>query len=86
MNNLIYFNMRFFFKAFPDISQNCLKKLFYNMKMLTSVELMEILKENEIMGYSHYTKSKPIDLLIKKRLIPKNMVLINKKSKEEYRS
>ena len=37
---------------------------------------MEIVKENEIMGYSHYTKSKLIDLLIKNVLI--NMVLINK--------
>ena len=57
--------MRFFFEAFPDIShisQNCLKKLFYNNKMPTSAELMEILKENYIRGYFHYTKS--IDLLI----------------------
>ena len=33
-------------------------------------ELIEILKENEIREYSHYTKSKLIDLLIKKGLIP----------------
>ena len=31
---------------------------------------MEILTENEIRGYSHYTKSKLIDLLIKRGLIP----------------
>ena len=31
---------------------------------------MEILKANEIRGYSHYTKSILIDLLIKRRLIP----------------
>ena len=33
--------------------------------MQTSEGLMEILKDNEIRGYSHYTKSKLIDLLIK---------------------
>ena len=70
MSNLSYFNRRFFFKAFPDISQNALKKLLYNNKMPTSAEQMDILKENEIRGYSHYTKSKLIDLLIKKGLIP----------------
>ena len=47
--------------------------------MSTSAELMEILKENEIRGHSHYIKSKLIDLLIKKGLIPENIVLINKK-------
>ena len=31
---------------------------------------MEILKANEIRGYSHYTKSKLIDVLIKRGLIP----------------
>ena len=39
--------------------------------MPTSVELMEILKENEIIGYSHYIKSMLIDLLFKRGLIPK---------------
>ena len=42
--------MIFFFKAFPDIShisQNGLKKLFYNSKLPTYAELMEILKTNE---------------------------------------
>ena len=34
--------------------------------MPTSAELMEILKENEIRGHSHYTKSKLFDLLIKR--------------------
>ena len=61
-----------FFKAFPGIShvsQNGLKKLFYNNKMPTYTELMEILKANEIRGYSHYTKSKLIDLLVNRGLI-----------------
>ena len=30
---------------------------------------MEILKANEIRGYSHYTKSKLTDLLVKRGLI-----------------
>ena len=38
--------------------------------MPTYAELMEILTANEIRGYSHYTKSKLIDLLIKRGLIP----------------
>ena len=38
--------------------------------MSTYTELMEILKANEIRGYSHYTKSTFIDLLIKRGLIP----------------
>ena len=38
--------------------------------MSTYAELMEILKANEIRGYSHYTKSKLIDLLFKIGLIP----------------
>ena len=38
--------------------------------MSTSAELMEILKANEIRAYSHCTKSKLIDLLIKRGLIP----------------
>ena len=80
MSNLSYFNMRFFFKAFRDISQNGLKILFYNNKMQTSAELMEILKENEIRRYSHYTKSKLIDLLIKKGLIS-NKYGTNKREK-----
>ena len=32
--------------------------------------MMEILKANEMRGYSHYIKSKLIDLLIKRGLIP----------------
>ena len=59
-----------FFKAFPDIShisQNSLKKLFYNNEMPTYAELMEILKANEIRRYSHYVKSKLIDLLVKRK-------------------
>ena len=38
--------------------------------MSTFAELMKILKWNEIREYSHYTKSKLIDLLIEKGLIP----------------
>ena len=34
------------------------------------MQLMEILKANEIRGYSHYSKLKLIDLLIKRGLIP----------------
>ena len=37
--------------------------------MPTYAELLEILKANEIRGYSHYTKSTLIDLLIKRGLI-----------------
>ena len=52
------------------MSQNGLKKLFYNNKIPTNAELMEILKAKDIRGYSHYTKSKLIDLLVKRGLIP----------------
>ena len=38
--------------------------------MPTYTKLMEILKSNEIRGYSHYTKSKLINLLFKRGLIP----------------
>ena len=38
--------------------------------MPTYAELMEILKATEIRGYSHYTKSKFIDLLFKRGPIP----------------
>ena len=38
--------------------------------MPTYTELIEILKANEIRGYSHYTQSKHIDLLVKRGLIP----------------
>ena len=44
------------------------------------VELTAILKENELRGYFHYTKSKPVDLLVKRGLIPEHMVLIDRKS------
>ena len=37
--------------------------------MPTYTELMEFLKANEIRGYSHYTKSKLIDLSFKRGLI-----------------
>ena len=74
--------MGFFLKAFPDIShisQNGLKKLFYNNKIPTYAELMEILKANEIRGYFHYTKSKLIDLLVKRGLISEKHGKNNKK-------
>ena len=45
-------------------------KLFYNNKMSTAAELMKILKENEIRGYSYYIKSKLIDLLFRRGQIP----------------
>ena len=38
--------------------------------MPTYTEVMEILKANEIRGYSHYTKSKLTDFLIKREQIP----------------
>ena len=38
--------------------------------MPTFAELKEILKQNQIKGYSHYTKSKLFDLLHKSGLIP----------------
>ena len=47
-----------------------LKKLSYINKMLTFMQLKEIPKENKMKGYSHYTKSKLIDLLDKRELIP----------------
>ena len=47
--------------------------------MPSYAELMEILKENEIRGYSHYTKSKLIDLLATKGLISEKSVQLNKK-------
>ena len=50
--------------------------------MPTSVELMKILKENEIRGYSHYTKSKLIDLLFQRGLIPEKYGT-NKQQKEK---
>ena len=37
--------------------------------MLSIAQLNEILKENQIKGYSHYTKSKRIDLSEKRGLI-----------------
>ena len=38
--------------------------------MLTFAQLKEILKDNKIKWYSHYTESKLIDFLDKRRLIP----------------
>ena len=45
------------------------QEIIFHSKMPTSAELMEILNVNEIRGYSHNTKLKLIDLLIKRRLI-----------------
>ena len=45
-----------------------LKKLSFNNKMPTFSELMAILKDNQIKGYPHYTKTKRIDLLVKRGL------------------
>ena len=60
-------------------------KSFYNNKMPTYAELMEILKANEIRGYSHYTKSKLIDLLFKRGLIPEKYgTNKQEKNKEKY--
>ena len=53
--------------------------------MPTYAELMEILQANEIRGYSNYTKSKLIALLVKRGLILKNMVKINRKNDKGYR-
>ena len=38
--------------------------------MPTYAEQMEIQKANEIKGYSHYTKSQLINMLVKRGLIP----------------
>ena len=38
--------------------------------MVTFTQLKEILKENQIKGYSHYTESKLIDFLDKRELLP----------------
>ena len=38
--------------------------------MLTYAKLMDILKANEIRGYSHYTKWKLIDFIVKRGLTP----------------
>ena len=48
--------------------------------MPISTELMEIIKENKIIGYFHYTKSKLIDLLFKRGMIPEKYCA-NKKEK-----
>ena len=51
--------------------------------MPTYAELLEILKANEIRGYSHYTKSKLIDLLVKRGLIPEKQG--NNKQEKNYK-
>ena len=67
MLNEQYFFTNLFFFVFVYIFG--LNKLSYINKMLTFAQLKEIPKENQIKGYSHYTKSKLIDLLDKRRLI-----------------
>ena len=54
--------------------------------MPTYAQLMEIQKANEIRGYSHYTKSKLVDLLGERGLMPENMILLSRIIKERYRS
>ena len=79
--------MIFLLKAFHDIShisQNGLKILFYNNKLPTYAEPMEIQKANEIRGYSHYSKSKRIELLFKRGLIPEKYGT-NKQVKKQRR-
>ena len=57
-----------------------LRKLFYNNKMPTYAQLMEILKANKIRGYSHYTKTNLVDLLGERGLMPENLILVSKKN------
>ena len=51
--------------------------------MPTYAQLMVILKANEIRGYSHYTKSKLVDLLGERGLMPEKYVIIQDKSKKD---
>ena len=52
--------------------------------MLTYSQLMEILKANEIRGYSHYTKSILVDLLGERGLMPEKCdTSIQEKSKKD---
>ena len=52
--------------------------------MPTYSQLMEILKANEISGYSHYTKSKLVDLLGERGLMPEKCdTSIQEKSKKD---
>ena len=52
--------------------------------MPTYAQLVVILKANEIRGYSHYTKSKPVDLLGDRGLMPeKHDIIILDKSKKD---
>ena len=52
--------------------------------MPTYAQLMEILKANEIRGYSHYAKSKLVDLLGERGLMPEKWdTSIEEKSKKD---
>ena len=48
--------------------------------MPTYAQLVAILKANEIRGYSHYTKSKLVNMLGERGLMPKkyNIIIQNK--------
>ena len=43
--------------------------------MPTYAQLVAIIKPNEIRGYSHYTKSKLVDWLGERGLMPENILL-----------
>ena len=52
--------------------------------MPTYAQLVAILKANEIRGYSHYTKSKLVDWLSERRLMPEKYdIIIQDKSKKD---
>ena len=52
--------------------------------MSTSAELMENLNENEISGYSHYTKWSLIDFLIEKGLISERYITNKQENAKTY--
>ena len=50
--------------------------------MPTYAELLEVLNANDIRRFSHYIKSKLVDLILKKGWICENGVLLNKKKRK----
>ena len=44
--------------------------------MISLTELRAMLKENQIRGYLHYNKSKLVDVLVKRGLLPDTMNII----------
>ena len=54
--------------------------------MPTYAQLVAILNANEIRGYSHYTKSKLVDLLGERGLMPEKYDIIIQDKSEGYRS